>query len=354
MKPNVFIGSSSENLNLAYAIQQNLEYDGNMTVWTQGIFKLSSTVLDDLLNALEHFDFAIFILNPDDLVHMRGKDYDIVRDNVIFELGLFIGKLGKSKVFYLVPGSVDKLHLPTDLLGYTYGRYDDQRTDMNLQAAVGTFCHNVRKELKDFIYVNLSDFVDESKIAKDIIIKRSEFWEYELTIELLQSKMLAINQSAEELYANRIIQQKKSTDREGLIKFVQTSLSTIISMAEQFQMVLNELTLSFGPSGVAGNSLEIKKAVDRLIQITKELLVWEYEVNSLELPHNLKRVKEIMKGWSNVFINQFNTIAPQIRKILDEVKLNGTTSKKINLTIESPAGMQEITEIIRESFVSEN
>lgn len=100
MKPRIFIGSSSEALNIAYAIQSNLEYDATVTVWTQNIFQLSSNSLDDLLNALENFDFGLFIFKPDDITLMRSNNYNVVRDNVIFELGLFFGKLGKGRVFF--------------------------------------------------------------------------------------------------------------------------------------------------------------------------------------------------------------------------------------------------------------
>lgn len=350
MKPNVFIGSSSENLALANAIQENLEFDGNITVWNQGIFKLSSTALDDLIKALDHFDFAIFVFKPDDMIHMRGDSYNVVRDNVIFELGLFIGKLGKNRVFYLTPRSVEKLHLPTDLLGHTYGVYDDKREDRNLNAAIGIFCNQVRKELQEFIYVNLSDFANETESAKKIVIGRSKYWEFELAVELLNSKLVEINQSAEELAADRIIQHKTNMDQEQLREFVQTSLSTVIGMAEQFQKVLVELTVSFGPAGSPGNAHDIKKAVDRLVQIAKELLIWEYQLNAIIPPENLKKVKQLMKGWSSVFIDQFNTLAPQLQEMIDEAKSKGSCHRKINLVLESPAGMQEITEIFKRLY----
>jgi predicted nucleotide-binding protein len=51
MKSRVFIGSSVENLNIANTLQVNLEYDGNITVWNQGVFNLSSNALADLLEA---------------------------------------------------------------------------------------------------------------------------------------------------------------------------------------------------------------------------------------------------------------------------------------------------------------
>ncbi len=144
MKAKVSIGSSIESLDVAYAIQENLEHDCNPIVWTQGIFQLSSNILDDLVKCLSDFNFGIFVFKPDDLSKIRNKTLNTVRDNVIFELGLFIGKLGKENIFFIIPRNEDNLHLPSDLIGFTAGTYDNKREDENLKAALGPFCNNLR------------------------------------------------------------------------------------------------------------------------------------------------------------------------------------------------------------------
>ena len=137
MKPRVFVGSSTEALEVANAIQENLEHDALCKVWTQGIFNLSGNALDNLLNASLNFDFAVFVFQPDDITKIRDSTVETVRDNLVFELGLFIGKLGKEKVYFLVPDNSERMHLPTDLLGIIPGSYVPPETNGDLLAAFG-------------------------------------------------------------------------------------------------------------------------------------------------------------------------------------------------------------------------
>lgn len=148
MKAQVFIGSSVEGLDVAYAIQEELEHDAEATVWPQGIFKLSGNALDDLLAALGKCDFGIFVFSPDDVLHMRGQVSHSARDNVIFELGLFLGRLGKARCFFLVPRDAPDMHLPTDLLGVSPAKFNAARADKNLRAALGPVCNQIRKSLR--------------------------------------------------------------------------------------------------------------------------------------------------------------------------------------------------------------
>ncbi len=39
----------------------------------------------------------------DDVVNFRGENRPAVRDNVLFELGLAMGRLGRERVFYMLP-----------------------------------------------------------------------------------------------------------------------------------------------------------------------------------------------------------------------------------------------------------
>lgn len=148
-KPQIFIASSVEGLDVAYATQELLESNAECTVWNQGVFAPSSYTIPDLIGRLKITDYGIFVFSIDDTVKIRGDEEDCVRDNVILELGLFMGALGQKNCFIIIPKSNEKIHLPTDLVGITMLKYDAKRKDGNLNAALGPSINKIRNVINN-------------------------------------------------------------------------------------------------------------------------------------------------------------------------------------------------------------
>jgi hypothetical protein len=144
LTPSLFIASSTESLDYGYALQKCLSPQVEATVWNQGIFELSRTSLASLTQALERFSYACFLLTPDDVTSLRSSTAPTPRDNVIFELGLFIGRLGPDRCFLILPRTNEPIHLPTDLLGVTVSFFNPRRSDANLEAALGPVSFDLR------------------------------------------------------------------------------------------------------------------------------------------------------------------------------------------------------------------
>ncbi len=134
-RPSVFIGSSAEGLPVAQAIQVNLDMACEVVLWSQGVFGLSQGTLESLVPRLETFDFAILIVTPDDMVISRGEVQNAPRDNVLLELGMFIGNIGRERT-YIVYDRQANIKIPSDLAGVTAATYQPH-SDNNLQAALG-------------------------------------------------------------------------------------------------------------------------------------------------------------------------------------------------------------------------
>jgi hypothetical protein len=147
-KARVFIASSRESVPVAYAIQQNLELEAEVTVWDQNTFRLNGYALEELVKRLDEFDCAVFVCTPTDKSQIREQQVDVARDNVIFELGLFIGRQGRDRCFVVQPHGVD-LHLPSDFAGIVTARYEPNRTDRNMRAALGPACNQILEQIRE-------------------------------------------------------------------------------------------------------------------------------------------------------------------------------------------------------------
>ena len=69
--------------------------------------------------------YAIVLLTPDDAGSLQGDENDLkprARQNVIFELGFFVGRLGREHVCALTKGDVE---IPSDYAGIEYIPFND-------------------------------------------------------------------------------------------------------------------------------------------------------------------------------------------------------------------------------------
>lgn len=99
--PKLFIGSASETLAIAEALESELLNVAKTEIWNNAI-RPGYYTLDELSRKTSEADFAVFILGQEDRTDSRGKIEPSPRDNVIYEAGLFAGKLGVARVFLLV------------------------------------------------------------------------------------------------------------------------------------------------------------------------------------------------------------------------------------------------------------
>jgi len=146
-KPALFIGSSSEGLDFARAVRSLLAQDAEVTLWSEGFFLVGNTFIESLVNGLSRFDFAAVVLTPDDLLTSRDVTIFSPRDNALFELGLFMGRLGRERTFVVRPHG-DSVKIPSDLGGLTTAPYEWPRGDGNHKAAVGPACDSIREMIR--------------------------------------------------------------------------------------------------------------------------------------------------------------------------------------------------------------
>lgn len=123
MEIKTFIASSGENIEIADALRDLLvDPNENLVVHTwkyEGIFGNNQHPLDSLDKAFSEYDYSIFLFFGDDALTKKGKKTKAIRDNVLFETGLFLGKQSKEQCFILRANGTNAPEIPSDLIGLT-------------------------------------------------------------------------------------------------------------------------------------------------------------------------------------------------------------------------------------------
>jgi hypothetical protein len=86
---------------------------------------MGASILDGLIKVGEVYDFALLVFGQDDCTMMGDEKVPTVRDNVIFELGLFMGQMGRGRSFWLSPRGSKAPHGSTDLGGIVHLEFDE-------------------------------------------------------------------------------------------------------------------------------------------------------------------------------------------------------------------------------------
>jgi len=147
LMPIMFVGSSVEGLEIARAVENHMKHDHVVVrLWTTGVFGPSKTPIEDLIRQVNEADFALFVFGPDDRISSRDEEQQAPRDNVVFEMGLFMGRLGRDRVF-MIKDSKSDLKIPSDLTGVQPLAYVSH-THKKLAEQVGPVCNELREAIK--------------------------------------------------------------------------------------------------------------------------------------------------------------------------------------------------------------
>jgi predicted nucleotide-binding protein len=88
------------------------------------------------------------VLTADDLIVSRGVEAKAPRDNVLIELGLFIGRIGRQRTFLLAPREKN-IKIPADLEGVVFATFATPPDPRRMLSAVGPACTEIRGAIKE-------------------------------------------------------------------------------------------------------------------------------------------------------------------------------------------------------------
>lgn len=145
--PRIFVISSKEGLPVARQVRQHLDADEMpVYLWDNGTFAVSEYPVSSLEDAIERADFTIAVVKADDILILRSESSKVARDNVHFEYGISIGRLGRERSFLLVEADAN-IRLPSDLAEMTTLRYQGSDQD-KMERSVAKACDQAPQRIK--------------------------------------------------------------------------------------------------------------------------------------------------------------------------------------------------------------
>ncbi|MEM7087440.1 MAG: L-histidine N(alpha)-methyltransferase [Bacteroidota bacterium] len=297
----IFIASSSSALNYSYSVKAILEEKNlDAVVWKDAEFLVGDSIIESLESIKTLYDAAIFIFHPDDELNYKNQSFKSVRDNVIFEMGLFAGYLGIKKCFALVPNNIS-IKKPSDLLGILYATYKFNAQETNHTNAIRTAVEKISTSLiKKINEKNKTNFLvrgDYRNSLADASVSL-DMLDFEMYQDWIQNIEKANRIKEELLYwerstANRWIEYEKFTTKNNHHLFKLCDF-----LKQNFDQSLD--VISLGPG-----SGEKDKIILRNL-ISEKHLHWYYpiDISSHLLFHTLKKIT-----------NEFNDINLKVKAI---------------------------------------
>ena len=150
-KIRIFIGSSSEARNIVNKLSVILGREGfSVKIWNHETFHSNDNYFESIKREMILADYSIFVVNPDDEIVKRGERIYATRDNVLLEIGMFIGFMSIKKVFCLRiidnrNGVAKEVILPSDLSGNEYLKVTLSNSDERFSQELRDICTTIKE-----------------------------------------------------------------------------------------------------------------------------------------------------------------------------------------------------------------
>ncbi|WP_421828653.1 STING domain-containing protein [Larkinella sp.] len=211
LKPKIFIGSSKAGYQIAEKVKSYLVDIGDCFLWNdRGVWEPNKSTFDNLLRMASYFDFGIFVATADDLTLTNNNLVIEPRDNVILEMALFLGAMGREKSFLLVESDIK---LPTDFNGIYMPRFD-KSNDASIEAACQEYANVIDEHyrlghlslypttaLAIGYYKNfVSGLVESMQDADELVFDGVKFTDFSLKVVMPNDLKGMIREKASQFY----------------------------------------------------------------------------------------------------------------------------------------------------------
>jgi predicted nucleotide-binding protein len=223
----LFIGCSREAIGIAQHLEVELNtlfHKIDIVIWDKKKnWRNAKSTLESLMLITNEFYYSIFIFHPDDYIKLKGKEFWITRDNVLFEAGLFFSKMGGERTFILKPtlltGHPDnnEFRVLNDIDGIEFTNYKIDYNSVDDKWNIDLTDNYTKTNIKS-IFTDLQKKEDELNITFDQSTN-----ELSRVLKNLESDLKKINEN-DEFYLSAFFK-----NFENLLRFKAIQISKAIN-----------------------------------------------------------------------------------------------------------------------------
>jgi hypothetical protein len=247
----VFVGSSSEQRGIAAKLCEILAPEVIPVPWWNA-FPPGETTIGSLVRMSQHLDLGVFVISPDDLRwknRRRNRQSHVVRDNVLFELGLFAGALGSDRSLMLL-NEADVPEIPSDLAGVTQVRWnqDDDSSFDRAAYEIAQHAENLHERLGLGWWAVRFD--------NDVVDSRSMYGVFEICTAGRELRVRYGNTHYAESFGERLQHRLRST-------WESLQVSLVRSGPGQARLLILADVTSHAPNGdIEGGAYHLKSLIE--------------------------------------------------------------------------------------------
>ncbi|WP_198528814.1 hypothetical protein [Pectobacterium peruviense] len=202
---------------------------------------------------------------------------------------------------------------------------------------VGQVAFEIKKRYEER---HLSEFGKLSYLAERLILEKEDYWEYQLTAEVLRFEMnyslQRWNALKQGLYIKPII---RITDNE-FFEWMLDRFQEITLITEAFTKLINfGFKKAWGELGEAGKDTEIVSICKLYAEVCKSALEWEEIIYFSRVSGLYSEIHKLFLGIAGNIIEQAEKLPAFLSDMVTQKPISGTFS--LDITIELPDGWEE-------------
>ena len=184
------------------------------------------------------------------------------------------------------------------------------------------------------------EFAQESMRAKDLAVDRPPFWEYLLTVEILQSKLERTRRLLADLGRGEVYCPLTSLTHETFSEWFGDAIDDILLLMDVIHSVItNGFARGWGALGEPGDPVEILRVCENLASTTHHMAEWAVNFRSVDVPEEMNHLKMLLQDWPQPMVEQILAIPDRIAA---PVQRSVTGTIEILVVFEEPENIAEV------------